>query len=398
MVSCILIVSIHSAEAASKPYRCQDHYSQAYCIKTGQIPNPTPVQAPTNTTSVPEPIKLVTKTNSTTINLSGIKRDDMDTVDSAIRELQKEIESLKTNLFEIDRNLQTSEWGVKLANDEQDKAKLNHKMRPSEPTRLELEAAIKKLDEATKLHDDNKKTREDILFKLDEANRKLGELKPKLKEIALTKKNGKVGVQTVGIMLSNTCIAMLKNNLTTNCPSYETLMSFNWDTSKSQSGSFVFKNGYYHRDTPLVKNDYKLYSLNDYNIIMDPSPSMIQHIKTITISQNLESYLLPSDLVKVNNTRTIHKDRYVDSCTHGIISADTWQQTLSDTIQYLRGGCTTTLLGVVDAKQDETTIQDISTSSKYKHDQWIKEIKETHKQLMIGKDNSTNRSTIEDEG
>ena len=98
-----------------------------------------------------------------------------------------------------------------------------------------------------------------------------------------------------------------------------------------------------------------------------------------------------------NNTRIIHTDRYVDSCFDAVINADTWLKTLADTVQYLRSGCTGTLLGSVYNMTDSTVQHDIGTSSKYKQQQWMKEAKEKYKTSHIGNDNSTNPSVIEDE-
>ena len=192
---------------------------------------------------------------------------------------------------------------------------------------------------------------------------------------------------------------MLKNNITTACPTYAGLLALNLDSSKKESGIFSFFNGYYHRGSPLLKNDDKLYDLNSYNIIIDPSPVMTKRIKTITIQPSLNNFLLDDGSIKINNTRIIHKDRYVDNCSHATISAVTWINTLSDTINYLRNGCVGTLLNSVDNFTDSTTVTDITTSAKWKHDQWIKEAKEKYKTSHIGsRENGTNKATIEDEG
>jgi hypothetical protein len=190
---------------------------------------------------------------------------------------------------------------------------------------------------------------------------------------------------------------MLKNDMKTTCPTFATIMALNLDTSKKESGSFSFYDGYYHRGDPLLKNDYKMYDFEKYNVIVDPSPAMMQRVKMIIISPSLSNYLLSDDLTKVNNTRIIHKDRYVDNCKEATISSKTWLDTIGDTVNYLRSGCTGTLLNTIDTFTDNSTITKIEQSSKWKHDQWLKGIKESHKQLMINKDNSTNKSVIEDE-
>lgn len=364
------------ADAATKPYKCTDHYSYAYCVKTGQVKKEEPVAK-----------------NST----STQKRDQIDDIEKEIRKLEILIEDTGKKIFESERKLQTLERAVKTANYEEKKAKLSHSSTPSEDARLRLESAILKLAEAKKNLEDENKTKSDLFKTLDESNKKLAESRQHLKETRLKENPSKQGIQAVSILLDNTCITMIKNNLTSVCPTYEQLMSLNWDTSMSQSGGFSFSDGYFHREPPKVKNDSKLYSMTDYNIFIDPSSDVIKNTKTITISPTLTSYFLADDMKKEDNVRKWHKDRYVDKCRNAIISNTTWKTTLSDTIQYLRGGCTNTLLGIIEQKTDPTTDQAIETSSKYKHDQWVKAAKETYKENMINRDNSTNKSVIEDE-
>jgi len=206
--------------------------------------------------------------------------------------------------------------------------------------------------------------------------------------------------RTVGINLSKTCIAQIKNNFTTSCPDYRILLDLGLDTSKFQTGKFGWNDGYYHRGQPLIKNDYTMYiSDKGHNIIIDPSGPLIPRIKMITIQDNFEIYLLDSDFKKVNDTRIVHKDRYVDSCKDAVINSRTWIDTIADTIYFLKTGCHGTLLNTIDVIHDNKTKTDISTSSKWKQTEWLKAAKLKYKTTShIGtNDNFTNPSTITDE-
>ena len=62
----------------------------------------------------------------------------------------------------------------------------------------------------------------------------------------------------VGISLSKSCIAMIKNNFTTDCPTYdEILVLFPDNTNQDISGKFVYKDGYLQRDTTKYINHFK---------------------------------------------------------------------------------------------------------------------------------------------
>ena len=192
--------------ADAKEYKCTDHYSYAYCVKTGQI---TPVKE----NNVQETTPII---NVTTIDLTQPKRDIMDIIESDINILEKEIISLKTGIEDIDRSIQTLDHLVKIANGEENKAKLNYKMKPNDTTRIESEKAAADLEKARANLAAEQTKRKELFDKLDAANKQLGELRPKLNEVAFSKRNGKSGIQTIGINLSNTCIAMIKNNITSN--------------------------------------------------------------------------------------------------------------------------------------------------------------------------------------
>lgn len=204
--------------------------------------------------------------------------------------------------------------------------------------------------------------------------------------------------KTIGIVLSGTCLTMLKAQIeNTKCPSYEFIMALNLDTSDYRSGSFGWdENTVYTRGDPLVQNDHLLYDFNDYNVIVDPSATTVTRIATITISPNLGVYTLAADMNKIDNKRVLHTDRYVEDCYRATITADTWLNTIDDTLFFMRNGCEGYLGGTVIEVEDPVTETNIAESSKWKYDEWLANIDTT--QNLIGKNMTvTNPSVIEDE-
>ena len=365
---------------AKKPYVCTEHYSYKYCVKIGQT-----VAINQTASATSEPI-IQNQTSPKILPKSDIIKNDVKSLDS-------ELVKLKTRLTELNISIPQLEKSYDHLQNVQKRAKANHDNNPSDSTRIELEKASNDFDVVRKDLSLAKQEKRDIDGKISILNRKIIETNTNLKASIKEEKSTFNPFGSVGVNLSKTCITSIKNNLTTTCPDYRILQELGFDTSHKYSGKLEFSDGYWHRKQ-LVKNDYMLYDLkNGYNILVDPSSSLSQRVKMITISNNFNQYLLSEDMVKINNTRIIHKDRYVDKCNEAIINSDTWLETLADTINYLRSGCKGTLLNTVDTIHDNHTKQQIDTSNKWKHDKWLAEAKKKYKISYIGsQENGTNRS------
>jgi hypothetical protein len=179
--------------------------------------------------------------------------------------------------------------------------------------------------------------------------------------------------QTIGIQLSQTCQTMLKNNVTTTCPSYEDLVNLGWDDSLPGSGEFEYDNGFYHRGIPMYKNVHELYRYDDYHILIDPPSSIASRTKIIIINPTLPEYIPLGEYKKEDHQRIVAKDRYVADCKEATITSDNWQFMISDTIYYLRNGCTHTNFEELTVIDDYISTMDRTTSKQYKHDRWIEE-------------------------
>ena len=203
----------------------------------------------------------------------------------------------------------------------------------------------------------------------------------------------------IGIWISKTCISQIVSNKTITCPSYEQLIQNGYDHSSPHSGKFILKNSLLQREFTKIRNE-AIYYLNISNsTIVDPSYLLSLKIKTITIEPNMPTYLLVTDMNKINNTRTLHKDRYVDpQCNTAVISSINWKITLPDTIRYMQNNCSGELVNTKYTINDNATNTDITTSQKYKEDKFKQQVKLDYKNVSkIGTNDKTiNKSVTED--
>lgn len=188
---------------------------------------------------------------------------------------------------------------------------------------------------------------------------------------------------SIGIALSSTCVTMISNNFTTTCPTYEELIPLD-SSDRKITGDFIYEDGYWQRENPILQNHYRFYDLEkDWIYFIDPPGDMRDRIPMIIIESKLPTYMLSSlSFVSSpgnNNTLTYGIERYVDDrCRNIVIGSSDWKKLLPDTINYLRSDCdsSSTFYKTTFTEQLETTYQDVSTSQKYKDDQRLKFIKE----------------------
>lgn len=185
----------------------------------------------------------------------------------------------------------------------------------------------------------------------------------------------------VGIQLSRACETMIKNNITTPCPTYETLEQF--DSSLKESGEFEYDdNGFYSRAEPQYENPWRYYDHDSTpRIIVDPPKGMNDRIAMITIESDFDVYFLPENMHMKNNTRTWYEDRYIDNCRTAVIGADDWQKILVDTIYTLHNKCTHTTIDVIKSETMPVTELPIEDTRYWKDKVWLEESKEKCKQL-----------------
>src|SRR3990167_5575343 len=182
-----------------------------------------------------------------------------------------------------------------------------------------------------------------------------------------------------GISYDNTCKTMIKNNVTSDCPTYEDIITLYPDTSiKGVSGEFGYRDGIYQRLPTKFINSFEYYRHCDRPILfVDPPVETATRIKLIEIKANLDQYLLRGGTQSYNSidhTLTMGIGRYIDSCRLAYVDAAQWIFLVGDTLNHMNNNCSadstkfnstiTTRLGKVQ--------HDITTSYKWKLEQWQK--------------------------
>ena len=182
-----------------------------------------------------------------------------------------------------------------------------------------------------------------------------------------------------GISYDNTCKTMIKNNVTSDCPTYEDIITLYPDTSiKGVSGEFGYRDGIYQRLPTKFINSFEYYRHWDRPILfVDPPVETATRIKLIEIKANLDQYLLRGETKSYNptdHTLTMGIGRYIDSCRLAYVDAAQWIFLVGDTLNHMNNGCS------ADSTQFNSTVitklgkvqHDITTSYKYKLEQFQK--------------------------
>ncbi|QDI74069.1 hypothetical protein [Nitrosopumilus spindle-shaped virus] len=187
--------------------------------------------------------------------------------------------------------------------------------------------------------------------------------------------------KSIGIALSKTCETMVKNNFSSNCPTYEELVQLD-SSNQYISGYFVYDdNGFYHRENPKLNNHYRFYDFEkEWNIFVDPPGDMRDRMRMIYLENNFDLYKISgvSYSKSDDQIRTYGIDRYIHSCYYATIGSEKWLELLPDTIRYVRSGCDeshTKFKDTIEIK-DELVEHDITTSRAYQHNQWLQQVKD----------------------
>ena len=182
-----------------------------------------------------------------------------------------------------------------------------------------------------------------------------------------------------GIALSRTCLSMISNGITSDCPTYQEINTLFPDTTNPKiAGEFKIIDGIYQRDVPPVKNPWRFYYYSIEPILwIDPPSDARSRLIMITIESSLPEYKTGDESKKMDDySISFQKDRWVDDkCKEAKVTAKTWVFLTGDTLNLMKHNCDkafTSFDGTVK-KEFVKSYQDISTSYKYKFDLWVKE-------------------------
>lgn len=345
----------------------------------------------------------------------AITRDEIDSIKSEINTLEGKITLVDGLISEQKKIMAEAEKTIKTKKEELRQAKkVEGKSwtgtEAVQKKQLELDLSVQAGKDARVKYLSLLKEKSDVIKRIKLLQKQTITSEVQLKIESIPNTSGQVKI--IGVDLSQGCIIQIKNNHTSDCPTFLDLRKY--DSSRQEvSGYFKSENGYYSRSEPVQKNSWRQYDSDPtLRIIVDPPNGMIDRIRLITIQDNFITYLLPeskkvteyaftngSKIDEWNNTatftkldkskpyfddtnyssRTIYHDRYVDkSCKQAIINADKWEILLPDTIEYMRHNCDDSFTSFEHKEVIVQTLakHDITTSQKWKDEQRLKWIKE----------------------
>ncbi len=125
-----------------------------------------------------------------------------------------------------------------------------------------------------------------------------------------------------------------------------------------------------------MEKSYNYYAFEkDTFLFIDPDAATSLNLGMIVIEAQLGQY--PISYEVEDNTRILGVGRYIDNCRNAVISAENWIFLLGDTIELMRHDCHPTYTLFNDTKKiyANYTKHDITTSTKWLHDQFIEWVK-----------------------
>ena len=309
----------------------------------------------------------------------ALTRSDIYNTKQTIKTIQNTISSLEDSITTQRDTILTLEIELVPLIDKERTAREWDKLNDTAATRNELTIAQSNVDAKQNSLDIANKTLQNLINSKLANKSKLINFEDQLSSDQRMIKNQKDEhlnglTKVIGIDISKTCKTMVINNYSSTCPSFEDLIGL--DTSKKESGEFGAINGYYQRGKPLLHNDERLYDFeSEFGIIIDPSGTMKNKIKMITIEISLDNYMIRGDFKKDDNSRTINHLRYVDNCKNATITSQNWESILPDTIHYLRTNCEVTGIDTVEVIHDDVTIIPIDETRYWQDKLWLAETK-----------------------
>jgi len=196
--------------------------------------------------------------------------------------------------------------------------------------------------------------------------------------VALLLPNAEARPIDFGISISNTCYRMHEYNISSNCPTYESIMAVFPDTSdQTRSGKFIIKDNQLQRGKPQMINDHAYYTfVNKTILFIDPGVPLQQEIKMIRIESRLPVYPMSNEVH--NNTREYGELRHIKDCRVATIDASSWLWLLGDTLEFMAKNCDPDFRTFNETKYIKPKLfeHDIRTSNKWLHDQFLEFVKE----------------------
>lgn len=230
----------------------------------------------------------------------------------------------------------------------------------------------KSIDALESLEDEKK----DILRELSEQNVLLVEKQKDLEK--LEKIKPRKTYQNVSIVLSNTCVALIENNLPNNCPTYTELVKQYDNTLQHLSGEFVPTEFDIKRGVPQLQNHWKYYEYLPHWRIISVDPDAEFMTRSVVVEIQARSFITDSlfgnqKLEFIDGALPLYRDiKISDSCDRIITAPEPHK--VNRAISYAMQNCNEEIDGnTVYAKFEKNTPLIRADFSWYKYQAWLQD-------------------------
>ena len=184
----------------------------------------------------------------------------------------------------------------------------------------------------------------------------------------------------ISIALSQACENMIKQNVSSNCPAYATLIDLFDNTNEMVSGKFIEKDNDLRRDDNQMTKHWEFYPQNGFETVVMVDPDVLYMRQAVNIEVQSNDFRVANiwggqskQSSFVNGTITSYNGLSVDKdCTRINTSPDL--QRITNVIGFAISGCTEQFDIQPNVMKLNATEFDKTDSQYYKYQEWLSQV------------------------
>ncbi len=307
--------------------------------------------------------------------------DKIADMEERLAEYQAEIDEITPELNEMNAQVERQEQKVSetynrydVLKRQLDSLKLDDPKRDSirflmEQARSEWHLAEDQLEPMVSVRDALQATADTLLLELELLQKNLDAL---IKTVQPTEPK-----MFISISLSQACETLIGGNMTSDCPTYKTLIDMFDNTNPGVSGDFVEKNNDLRRDNNQMNKHWEYYEQKDYQTVVMVDPDLDYKIQAVNIEVQANDFRVSNIWADqsrqssfVNGTIISYSGLSVDrDCKEINTSPDL--ERIATVISFAISGCTADLDIEPNIIKLNATEFDKNQSRHYKYQDWL---------------------------
>jgi len=307
--------------------------------------------------------------------------DKIGDMEERLAEYQAEIDEITPELNEMNAQVERQEQKVSetynrydVLKRQLDSLKLDDPKRDSirflmEQARSEWHLAEDQLEPMVSVRDALQATADTLLLELELLQKNLDAL---IKTVQPTEPK-----MFISISLSQACETLIGGNMTSDCPTYKTLIDMFDNTNPGVSGDFVEKNNDLRRDNNQMNKHWEYYEQKDYQTVVMVDPDLDYKIQAVNIEVQANDFRVSNIWADqsrqssfVNGTIISYSGLSVDrDCKEINTSPDL--ERIATVISFAISGCTADLDIEPNIIKLNATEFDKNQSRHYKYQDWL---------------------------